>query len=184
MCKFLTNSFPRRFFSTGKNKGLIGLNQQVQIASNNSIILEIIQASLPEEGKLFQHENLSIQLQIDNGYFEDLLPLIEENIFTSTFDLCKSSILVFTSQEVKEHRLDFTLLPKTCTFRVKGCYGIEPIDREDIAKTWILLIESEELEILRTAHGLSKWIYDQPFYLIMAIEKYYFSFEEIFKKYR
>ncbi|MBM3202024.1 MAG: hypothetical protein FJZ56_06415 [Chlamydiae bacterium] len=183
MSDFVINSFPRRLFSSKENKGVIGLNQHIELASNNRVILEIIQASLPEEGLFFQYDDQSIQLKVDNGYFDDLLPLIEENIFSSTFDLCQSSILAFSSKEVEEKQIDLTLLPKSCKFQVKGCYAVEPIDREDVAKTWILLIGSEELEKLRLELGLSKWLLNQPFYLIMALEKYYRSFEEIFKKY-
>lgn len=181
MSENLTNSFPRSFFGAEKRKSRLGYDNQIQIASNNQIIMDVIQASLPQEGTFFQHQNGSIQIKIEDAYFDDLLPFIEENIYKEAFELCKSSVLAISSKEVKERSIDFSTFPLTSSFRITGCYGVEPLDRDDIAKVWFLLIESEELENLRTQHGLPKWVNHQPFYLLMGFEKYYFSFDDILK---
>lgn len=175
----INHSFPRCFFPSQERKAAIGYNQQVQIASNNKTILEIVQQSLSEVGHLFQHSDGSIQLEVDDSYFDDLLPLIDENILCPAFELCKSSILLFSAQEVLEYKIDFQTIAPTCNFRVEGCFGIEPLEREDIAKVWVLLIQSEEMEALRKAKGLSALVHNQPFYLLMGMEKYYYSLEDV-----
>jgi hypothetical protein len=181
MEKFINNSFPRSFFGSENKKARLGYNQYVQTASNNRVIIDVIRESLPEEGIFFQHQNSSIQIKVEDSYFDDLLPFIEENIFKEAFDLCKSSILAFSSKEVKEHSIDFSKIPLTASFKVEGCYGVEPIDRDDVAKVWFLLIASPDVEKLRLEYGLPKWVNHQPFYLLMGFEKYYFSFDDILK---
>lgn len=179
----LSPSFPKCFFGDPAHlKPKTCQDERVYLANNNSIILEIIQNSLPEEGIFFQTETGSIQLKIDDHYFEDLLPLVEENIYASAYDLCSSSILAFTSEEVKMHHISLDSLPSTATFNVIGCYGREPFDNDEIAKVWFLHLMSSDIEMMRCQKGLSPKVRSQDPYLVMAMEKYYYSLEDILHK--
>lgn len=154
---------------------------QTFIEPRSNEILALVREKMPQEGLLTLDPSGHLFLKIPDTCIYEIYDLMQRNeldlppYFASGIG---AHISVALNTEVKKIP---SLLNQSISFTVTGCYFTTPSNMEDIKYVWYLLVESADIESVRSQLGLEPKIAEQEFHITFAMQKQFLNFNDIMR---